>query len=65
MAKSVMTPVLLCLVVALTPAGAFAQRATTGTVTGKITDGTGAALPGVAVSLQSPEVLGVFSAVTD
>ena len=65
MAKSVMRPVLLCLVVALTPAGALAQRATTGTVTGKITDGTGAALPGVAVSLQSPEVLGVFSAVTD
>jgi hypothetical protein len=65
MAMSGLSRVLLLLVVALTPASALAQRATTGTVTGKITDGTGSALPGVAVSLQSPEVLGVFSAVTD
>jgi len=65
MAKSVLRPVLVCLIVALVPARAVAQRATTGTVTGTIVDGTGAALPGVAISLQSPEVLGTFSTVTD
>src|SRR5215471_2971464 len=47
------------------PVAAFAQRATSGTVIGKITDTSGAVLPGVTVSLQSPEALGQFSAVTD
>jgi hypothetical protein len=42
----------------------LAQRATTGTVTGKIVDSSGAVLPGVTVSLQSGEVLGQFSAVS-
>ena len=43
---------------------ASAQRATTGTVTGKVTDSSGAVLPGVTVSLQSPEALGQFTAVS-
>src|ERR1051326_6069126 len=47
------------------PALASAQRATTGTITGKIADASGGVLPGVTVSLQSPEALGQFSAVTD
>src|SRR5262249_34811575 len=52
------------LVLLLIPATLLAQRATTGTVTGKIVDSSGALLPGVTVSLQSPEVLGQFSAVS-
>ena len=47
------------------PAPSSAQRATTGTVTGKVVDASGAVLPGVTISLQSPEALGQFSAVTD
>src|SRR6185295_9882718 len=52
-------------IVACLPATALAQRATTGTVTGKVLDSSGAVLPGVTVSLKSPEALGQFSAVTD
>jgi hypothetical protein len=48
----------------LLPATALAQRATTGTVTGKVVDTSGAVLPGVTISLQSAEVLGQFGAVT-
>src|SRR5438874_2444751 len=55
----------LLLVVVLVPATAFAQRSTTGTVTGKIVDSSGAVLPGVTVSLKSPEALGQFTGVTD
>ena len=60
-------PVRFLIVIALllTPAAASAQRATTGTVTGKVADSSGAVLPGVTVSLQSPEALGVFTAVSD
>src|SRR5262249_36311464 len=47
------------------PSVAFAQRTTTGTVTGKIVDASGAVLPGVTVQLTSTEALGQFSAVTD
>src|SRR5438552_6844571 len=47
------------------PAVAVAQRATTGTVTGKVVDASGAVLPGATISLQSPEVLGQFSAIAD
>jgi len=47
------------------PAAAFAQRTTTGTIVGKIVDSSGAVLPGVAVSLKSPEALGDFSGITD
>src|SRR5260221_14422383 len=49
----------------LIPIAALAQRATTGTVTGRVVDASSAVLPGVTVSLQSAEVLGQFSAVTD
>src|ERR1051325_10838003 len=56
---------LIVVALACAPAAAFAQRTTTGTVTGKIVDSSGAVLPGVSVSLKSPEALGDFSAVTD
>ena len=52
------------LVLFFIPATALAQRATTGTVTGKVVDTSGAVLPGVTISLQSAEVLGQFSAIT-
>ena len=54
---------LLALVCA--PASAFAQRTTTGTVIGKIADSSGAVLPGVTVTLSSPEARGQFTGVTD
>ena len=47
------------------PSAALAQRTTTGTVTGRIADPTGAILPGVTVALTSPDALGTFTAVTD
>src|SRR5215467_4495183 len=47
------------------PSSAFAQRTTTGTVIGKIVDSSGAVLPGVTVTLTSPEALGQFTGVTD
>src|SRR5947199_7185564 len=56
---------LIVLALVMLPAAASAQRATTGTVTGKVTDSSGAVLPGVTVTLTSPEALGQFSAVTD
>lgn len=49
----------------LVPALALAQRTTTGTVTGRIVDSNGGVLPGVTVTLKSPEALGEFSGVTD
>ena len=55
----------LLLLVFLVPGPAFAQRSTTGTVTGKIVDSSGAVLPSVTVSLKSPEALGQFTGVTD
>src|SRR5712692_6719275 len=51
--------VLLC-----APDVALAQRTTTGTMIAKIVDSSGAVLPGVNVSLKSPEALGQFTAVT-
>jgi carboxypeptidase family protein len=56
---------LVVLALACVPAVAFAQRTTTGTVTGKVIDSSGAVLPGVTVSLKSPEALGDFTGVTD
>jgi len=53
------------LVLFLLPVAASAQRATTGTVTGKVVDASSAVLPGATISLHSPEVLGQFTAVTD
>ena len=57
--------VVFALALLLVPGASLAQRATTGTVTGKVIDASGAVLPGVAISLQSPEALGQFGAVTD
>src|SRR6266550_2150042 len=47
------------------PAGALAQRTTTGTMIGKVVDASGAVLPGVTITLQSAEALGQFTAVSD
>ena len=55
----------LVLLVCAASSTAFAQRTTTGTVIGKVVDSSGAVLPGVAVSLKSPEALGEFTGVTD
>jgi hypothetical protein len=55
----------LALVLALVPAAAFGQRASTGTVAGRIVDSSGAVLPGVTVTLKSAEALGTFTAVSD
>jgi hypothetical protein len=52
-------------VLAWFPHVALAQRTTTGTVVGKIVDSSGSVLPGVTISLKSPEALGDFTAVTD
>jgi len=57
--------VLVLFAVLLAPAVASAQRATTGTVTGRVVDSSGAVLPGATITLQSPEALGQFSAVSD
>ena len=56
-------PAFVLLLCAAAPA--MAQRTTTGTMMGRIVDSSGAVLPGASVTLQSPEVLGTFSAVTD
>ena len=57
--------VLVLFVLLLAPAVASAQRATTGTVTGRVVDSSGAVLPGATITLHSPEALGQFSAVSD
>jgi hypothetical protein len=57
--------ILTVLVVLLCSTWASAQRATTGTITGKVLDSSGGVLPGVTVTAQSAEALGQFPAVTD
>ena len=57
--------VVLSLVFFAAPAAALAQRASTGAVTGRVVDSSGGVLPGVTVSLKSPEALGDYSAITD
>ena len=47
------------------PVLAFGQATGTGTVTGRIVDTSGGVLPGVTVTLKSPEALGQYTAVTD
>lgn len=59
------TACLLGLVLACVPTLAAAQRTTTGTVAGRITDASGAVLPGVTLTVTSPEALGQFTAITD
>src|SRR5256885_4230503 len=65
MTMSVFARVLMVLALLVSPAAASAQRATTGTVTGRVVDSSGAVLPGATVSLQSPEALGQFTAISD
>jgi hypothetical protein len=55
----------LALMLVLVPVVAFGQRATTGVVTGRIVDTSGGAMPGVTVTVKSPEALGDFSAISD
>src|SRR5262245_16293025 len=55
-------PLVLFLLGAVRPA--FAQR-TTGTLVGNVTDESGAALPGVTISLKGEAVVGVQTAVTN
>jgi hypothetical protein len=56
----------LGLLVAATAAPAFAQvSATTGSINGKVSDATGALLPGVTVTIASPSMQGTRTDVTD
>ena len=47
------------------PALALGQATGTGTVTGRVVDSSGGVLPGVTVTMRSPQALGQFTAVTD
>ncbi len=47
------------------PSFGFTQASGTGSVSGKVADSSGAVLPGVTVTLKSPEALGQFTATTD
>jgi hypothetical protein len=47
------------------PSLAFAQASGTGSVIGRVADSSGAVLPGVTVTLKSPEALGQYSGITD
>lgn len=51
--------------VLLYPAFVLAQASGTGTVTGRIVDSSGGVLPGVTVTLKSPQALGQFTTTTD
>src|SRR4029077_18974728 len=53
------------LLLLLSPVFLFAQASGTGTVTGRVADSSGGVLPGVTVTMKSPQVLGQFTAVTD
>lgn len=50
---------------ALFTGSAFAQSATTGSIEGTVTDSTGAAVPGIAVRVTSPNLISAQSATTD
>src|SRR5688572_6421995 len=50
---------------ALFAGSAFAQTSTTGSIEGTVTDSTGAAVPGVAVRVTSPNLISAQSATTD
>ena len=55
----------ILLVLLLLPAFVLAQASGTGTVTGRVVDSSGGVLPGVTVTMKSPQALGQFTAVTD
>src|SRR5262245_13333391 len=63
--RRLQTSFLIASALLLVPGLIFAQRTTTGTIAGKITDSSGAVLPGVTLTVTSPEALGQFTAVTD
>ena len=49
----------------LIPALSSAQRTTTGTIVGRIVDADGGVMPGVNVTIKSPEALGTSTVITD
>src|SRR3979409_2140851 len=49
----------------LLPTLVLAQASGNGTVTGRVVDSSGGVLPGVTVTMKSPQVLGQFTGVTD
>ena len=56
-----------CAIGAVLPAAAFAQgggASTTGTIQGRVTDSTGAVMPGVTITATSPALIGVQTQVT-
>src|SRR5262245_22678176 len=63
--RRLQTSFLIACALLLVPGPLFAQRTTTGTIAGKLTDSSGAVLPGVTLTVTSPEALGQFTAVTD
>ena len=50
---------------ALFAGSVFAQTSTTGSIEGTVTDTTGAAVPGIAVRVTSPNLISAQTAVTD
>jgi Carboxypeptidase regulatory-like domain len=64
MTMSAFTRSVIVFALLLVPVAASAQRATSGTITGKIVDGSGGVLPGVLVTVTSSEVLGTYTAIT-
>lgn len=58
-------PAFVLLLALCAPRSLFAQATGTGTVVGRVADSSGGVLPGVTVTLRSPEALGQFTAVTD
>ena len=57
-----------CAIGALLPAAAFAQgggASTTGTIQGRVTDSSGAVMPGVTITATSPALMGVQTQVSN
>src|SRR5678816_440807 len=50
---------------ALFAGSVFAQSSTTGSIEGSVTDSTGAAVPGIAVKVTSPNLISAQTATTD
>jgi outer membrane receptor protein involved in Fe transport len=55
----------LVLSIALVTTGVFAQTSTTGSLEGRVVDSAGAAVPGVAISVKSPNLISPQSATTN
>jgi hypothetical protein len=64
--RNIVVRLALLLLIVGTAASAFAQTTATGAITGRATDSSGGALPGVTVSITSPNMIGgARTAVTD